>query len=361
MAHKRWVCLVLSIIWVLGASGALAEAATEPLGTAEMLAWRDGVWATLAAAQVINDPSATNDPDGSGIWLFEYEAAIMELTEPSLEGGAESVVEIELMTGAIACPRGIVVGDSLERVLSAYPNENPELAGDPGAAVLYADATDGWGWLIRRGQEVDSVAYTVIEASEDLDGHYRELTLLYLIEEGQVSAIRGSGFSSLVSQDELALTRIAIEEMAGAKAYTPSGAQTEEGQSNLAVEDLTFGGILFKDATPERMAAQLGTPTSDTVNDAAGVRTITYEGLLMEFLPADGAWQLAALLVSETELEGPKGLRPGDTLEEVRGLLGQGTLDGQLFYRCTGADGQEYVLACTFQDNTLIEYLVYRT
>lgn len=341
-----------------------AHAAPAPLSGPELLAWRDGLWAALLETPVVNDPAATNDPDGADTWLFAFGFGVAELTEPALDSDENPIASVEIDTSAVPCPRGLAVGDTLEAVLAAYPNENPALQGDGDYAALYlypaqADGDAAWGWLARQNRTVWSVVYTVSTPAPGMQGFRQEYSLAYIIDDGHVAGIRAEGFDTLLTDAESLANAEAVAVIAqgdGYEAALPaSGAAFSAG--DLTVMDMDFGAI-----APEDVQARLGDPLGDSTDALAGIRTITYPDLLLEFTQTADGWQLDAAAVSAGSKSGPRGLRIGDTRASVVAQFGDSEDDEEnmLFYTCEDAQGNRYALACQIAEGLVSEYILYR-
>ena len=354
---RRGILLLLCLSLMLG-QAALSEA--TPLSSEEMLSFRDWLYTKMQNSPVENDPQETYDPSVSETWLYAFSFGVAEVTGPTLDAEESSLVEVEIFTEEVACPRGIVVGDPLDKVLSSYLNENTQLAGNASYASLYGfegDAENGWGWLLRRSQTVEGVEYTASIPAAGMEGYRQDITLLYIITDGIVSGIRASGFDALVPEEESRADLAAVREIAQLNAYVPSESDLMIG---LSADDLQVNGISFVSASPEDCIAVLGTPMEDTMDSNQLVCTLTYADVLIESVQVEGTWKLAAILVSNGELSGPKGLHIGDTLESVKDRFGDGDAEDGLVYQCADEAGNLYALSCSFFGNALTEYLLYR-
>lgn len=359
MKQGRLSMLLVALVLI----GSVAHADPAALSAEELGAWRDSLWTAARGMTVENDPEGTNDPDMEDTWLYAFSFGVIVLSEPTLEAEANPIAEVELLTDEIACPRGLKVGDTLESVLAAYPNENPNLIGDSRYAALYTGAWDdtaGWGMVIRRNRTIEGVEYRVSQPAAGMDGFRQELAILYVLTEDVVSAIRIYGFDALIPAEESEANLAMAEAIAGSTSYVPAEA-TET--APLLAEDLSFGGVSFLGATPEGCIEAFGQPLEDRTEsmNMLTVRTLTYPGMLLEFVDADGAWRLEACLVSEGDLEGPRGLRIGDSLAAIIETFGPDeSEDDSVQYTASDAEGNRYALSCSFFEDSLIEYLLYR-
>lgn len=347
------ICLCLLAVPVLAAESA------APLSADELYAWRDSLWEAVRTQVAENDPDATNDPGTDDVWLFAYPLGMVTATAPTMDAPENPIVEVELLSPDMACPRGLRVGDKVDSVLAAYANDNPDLVGSARYAALYTQTGDdasGWGWLMRRNQSIDAVEYVVATPDTGMEGFAQELSVFYVISNGVVSAIRVGSFDSLNAMDEVLADMASILEIAADDSYSPVAEYA--GASPFFAADLNFSGIAFETATPDDVIAALGPPESDSTD--ASLRTLAYSHALAECIQEDGIWRLEALLVTDSDLAGPRGLRVGDTLQSVYDRLGFGDAEDALIFQCIGKNGETYALSCSFFDDVLTEYLVYR-
>lgn len=345
------VCLVL-----IATSAAAAEPGTPPT-CAELLSWRDTLWRQMREAPVENEPAETNDPGGADTWLYAFSFGMATLTSPALGGEENPVAEVELLTDAVAGPRGVRAGDTLETVLAAYPNENPALTGDAGYATLYLSQGEegaGWGWLIRRNRTVDAVQYVATAPAPGLEGFVQSLSVLYIIEDGLVSSIRVDGFEGLVAEADALADYAAVRGIAARREYTPEAIGEVR---PFAPEDLAFSGIDLRTAAPEDVAGAFGEPLEDASGDM--LRTMTYAHLLVEFEKTTDGWRIAALVATDPSVEGPRGLRVGDSMDAVFARFGIDADDDAAVYETKDETGA-FALSCIFFDDVLTEYVVYR-
>lgn len=339
-----------------------APAEPGPLSAAELLAWREDIWDLMTRMEPQNDPAATFDPEGEERFLFAYSFGTAEVLSPEVtEGAAEGLAEAEVVTKTVACPRGIAVGDSLERVLAAYPNENAALAGDRAYAALYtrgeAAGESGWGWVLRNGQAVECVQYAVACPAEGMEGYYLDLNLWYIMGGGRVTAIRATGFSDLITGEEAAANLEAARDIAGRADFVPDISTAQADGHPLSPEDMSFAGFALAEATRDDVIQALGEPLSEALDGTGYVSTLEYPGALVEFFEQEGRWRLRAILVTGDTLLGPRGIQIGDSTEQVAALFG-GAAEDRAVYACEDDAGRTYTLSCTFYRGTLMEYLV---
>jgi len=366
MRKTLW-CFLLLLLWAVPPA---ARAEGGPLTAAELYAWREDVYQAMLAAGAADEAGKAHDPEAD-TWLFSFPFGVADLTGPALYPEENLIAGVEVLTDALPCPRGVRVGDPYQAVLAAYANDNPSLAGDAAYAALYVradgelDEGSGFGWLLRRGQAVSCVQYAVALPARGLDGFRLDLNLRYIITEGRVSSIRADGFRELITDAESLANLTAILDIAAKGDFTPADAQ-EAALGPLTAADLTVWGLPVFTAS-EDLISRLGKPDLDEYNETDGVRTLVYEGALVECILQDGVWRVGAVLVNGGTLPGPRGVCVGDTLPSVlarfggdaSGLTLAGDGDRSLTYRCE-QDGVAFAFTCMFHGDTLVEYLLHR-
>lgn len=218
-------------------------------------------------------------------------------------------------------PRGIAVTDTLSDVLSAYPNDNPVLAGTMTGAVLYiSGALPGevaTGVVTRDGQDIKLVEQSVLQPTE---GGYLRLGLQYVIDSGLVVALRYFSGGVLTEQEaQDAMTAIAnLQEETSYFAY-----DTQDPQP-LQREDMSFAGLDFFDMTPDIAQSVLGDAVhEEKVKDSTGeeLRVMQWDGIEIAFVyGTDGQLKRAdRITVTGAGVEGPRGLRVGTPLTIAMG------------------------------------------
>ncbi|MEG0766075.1 MAG: hypothetical protein RR482_00020 [Clostridia bacterium] len=391
----RKYCMLLLVGLLIFPAVHAKAAPPAPLSMQELASWRNVLYTQLRDATPTNDPVDTYDPQAGDVYLFTFPFGTADVASPTFDTPGNPVLGIELLTDAFADPRGLRVGDSVQTVLAAYPNDNPSLTGDARYAALYAhDVQDkthtlAWGWLLREKDAVQSLQYDV--SVRQTDGTYLDVGLLYVIHDGQVSAIRLYGFDSAITEEEATANLHSVQEIAQRTSFTPGKISSVETATRFGLDDLLFSDLNFLTATPESIRALLGAPQEErTLKEGEQLFLMTYPDALFEFsLDAQNGARLRAVLVHMSTLLGPRGLRVGDTFGDVldrfyRAWSGEdgdqiplyGTLDtppfGFLTYEAGGditlryafphtdaGRTQTYVLHLSFQNQTLREYLLY--
>lgn len=360
--RKRRALALFLCLWMACMTGAFAQA-QAPLAADELLSWRDGLWSQLRTMQVVNNPEETMDEEGSGTWLFEYAFGMVAATADTMEAAENPIAEVEILTDEIAGPRGLWVGDAMVDVLAAFPNENPQLDGDAAYAALYTSQTggsaeNGWGWVLRRNEAVEGVEYVVTMPAEGMEGHRQELSLFFLVENGVVTSIRVTGFFSLVTAAENDANLETVKGIGAAHSYLPTE-NTATGPFDVG-DLMLAGGVTPAGMTADACIALLGTPALDETDEAGQVRTLMYQDMLVECGQEQGAWQVQAILVTGSGIEGPRGMRIGDSRRNVTSRFGETEAGDSVTYTYVDDSGATYGLACTFFEDVLTEYLLYQ-
>lgn len=337
---RRTIAQVLCLLFVSCGGGASAgeqppaqDALNQPapLTYAEILQWRDAVWAVTRGLPVRNNPLDTYDPNGKGTYLIQQENYTIESATPSLDVENNPIVSVTFNDVHAEGPRGTGLGMTLEEVLAAYQNNNPSLIGDMEFAALYVyDAQEradlpeaAWGLLMRNERGALSVEYAVSAPFAEADA-YTDIMVSYVITEGYVTDMRVADFGDSILQEELRENVDTVRSIAADVTYDPqAGMQPPLHAEMFQREDLIFSGLDFLMETAEDVRTLLGVPKSEamTSSEDGGVASllITYPGLEFEFAQADGQQpaQLRALQITDPNFAGPRGVRVGDTLTDV--------------------------------------------
>ena len=335
---KRLFCLLLSAMLLCCAAGAAlaADSGADPLTWAEVVAWARALEMEGRAQQPLNDPhdEMALSEDGYA-YIYDFGTLYFsspDLTEDTVLRGA--VVLGEEMEG----PRGTNTLMSAGQLLSAFYNENENLQGTREGALLYLSVNlpEGmwWGRVQRDGQWLETVQYTAHEQRED--GLYTDGGLVYTLQDNSVAAIRVFGLDAAVEASALeAEENLLLPELnASGYAMVPSSAVGAE-NAVFGEDDLSFMGLDVRFCTPEDAISVLGEPeANEEISDETGarMRVMSFDGCTLVFMkdPLAGAPQLVLLTIDGENLEGPRALRVGDSLNMAmqRFRSGEGELDG---------------------------------
>ena len=321
---KRILSLLLAFLLLTGA--ALAETVytlPETEESASLTYEEMEIYLAGLVKSALNDPDLSVSPGDFDAqhWLWAaFRGGILEIEEEQLT--EDSIVSYAELSAEQADPRGLRLGDSLRQILAVYPCDNPDLLGSYYDATLFVSGEKPEvcvGWLLRDGQRVMEVVYTVYHWQEDGVAH---LSIRFMLDQGVITGIL-IGPRTLYTEEE-ALEEIGdiadSQEITDYYAYI----QSEYGP-DLGVfqrEDLSFSGVDFLDLTAEDALAAFGPAAEDAwTQDSTGewLRILHWDGVSLilvydvnrQFIRVD------SLTVSADVLEGPRGVRVGDYLDTV--------------------------------------------
>ena len=389
---KKMLCVLLAVL--LCPVMALAEESLAgPLTYQELTSWAESYLARAKESVPVNDPANSLTPDG---YEFVYDFATLYADTPDMSADT-ALNAVVLTVDTENGPRGVNVENAMSEVLSAYYNENDMLQGTQDAAVLYTmdlmPASAAWGQVLRDGQRVQTIQYGVHEQLATGGEGYIDAGVIYTMMENRVTAVRVYGLNSRVSLQQVndvmyGLITLAKEEAYAQYPFSYNGLEL----TDFALEDLAFSGVDFLSLTPETAAQVLGQPSSDTWmedGDNGFTRMQTYDGFEVTYIydKNKANCQVYMLLITKDGLEGPRGVRCGDTFTSVynrfRNGMGEYGDDGvemlygengvgsygkatygddasaRLRYAFDLADGRNVVLQLDFTVMTLSEIILF--
>lgn len=315
---KKLMAMALCCLMLLG-SAAMAETLTEE--SANLTYEELQMYMTQLGAQALaeGDVSIVSSADGPTLAVTQVgnlTIADEQLTQTTAVVGAQ-------LAAGVSCPRGLTVGSSLEDVLAAYPNDNPDLLGTYYDAALFVsgekpEATAGW--VLRDGQRVTDVTYVVFHWTQE---DVIRCGVTYSLDQGEVTDIEIFGMDSVVPEED-ALVELQdvgmMQENSEYFAYPQSDLGTDIAMFER--EDLSFAGLDLLDLTPESAIEALGeAPVDDWTEDSTGewLRLREWEDATALFVySADKKFlRLDTLTLEGEALEGPRGVRVGDYMDSV--------------------------------------------
>lgn len=274
------------------------------------------------------ESSATSEDSGVTTVKFaggaEVYIADEELTETSAVLGARlNAMQEDL--------RGIHLGDTLEDVLSVYPNDNPNLAGSRFDAALYVndqrpEATVGY--LLRLGQPVTEVTHLVFSWEDE--GVVR-CGVTYQFEQDIVTGISIFGLGSLVPEAD-ALEEISnVAQIQEIRDFTPFPTSLQgESLNPFEESDLAFNGLDFLQLTNESAESALGeAPVDEWMEDGEGflrVRQWDEASVIFVYDAQKNFVGVDTLTVVSENIEGPRGVHVGDGMESVMNRFHRGEI-----------------------------------
>ena len=373
---KKILPILIMLFLCLSAAAASAEqpAFTFTEAYEYAMALLEAAESEEGAAAVTEQDGLTRLTAGGAEFVYEKGEEYLDLKSVTLLSGTEDA-------------RGIAAGfsgwesdnaASSSQVLAAYPNGNARLEGTFGAALIYLEPDGGetlYGLCSRDGQRILSLEYgfdggegTALVRYSFLDDALEDITYYF----GDAAAAQAPGADVL-------------EPLRDEKAYFAyyTGAEDEVMEA-FAREDMLLKGMDILSLTEDDMRNAFGEPLR--MNESSGQTQIVWDGLTATFIAAEGEEpRLAAVLVSGGALEGPRGVRVGDTLVSVlrrfrndesvpseRGTLlygdGESAPYGLITFGpdtatvtyCAVTDEGSFSFYCNFEDFTLVDFLIAR-
>lgn len=311
---KRIITLALTFVLLFSLAAKAQQEAPQPLTLAEIEQFN----AELLARAIREDLTPV---PAEGGFLARGESYELLLSSEDLSGDSV-VLSAALVRGghgeeALPGPRGLRLETPAEEALTLFPNDNPFLAGTPDSAALYVagelPAAVHLGFLLREGQKLTLAEYGVLyQADEGVSRAGVQLTF----EQGLLSAVRSYVSAGSMGQEEARETLDALRALQEETAYIAYGSQ--EG-TRLTREDLVLAGLDFVDLTRETALNALGAAANEETADNGGGSLVTMQwpGVEAVFIVEGGNEKAQRLTVREGLLEGPRGLRIGDSLAQA--------------------------------------------
>lgn len=367
------------------------------LSETELNAWLSKALIRSAGETPMNAPIGEEALTEDG-YAFIYSFATFYYDKPILDD--QSVLRaVALTDDAYASPRGLKVGGDAAGLISSFGWQNPMLLGDGSFAAFYKldslPEAAYWSWARQEGGKLLSVQCAIHVRLPN--GLYTDAGILYAIENNVITAVTIYGLNHGVTEADVrgnlnavtavqaAITGDSVEEAPAAVGYTVKN-EAEPFQA----EDLAFSGVTYPALNEADAVPLFGKALKeDRVKDDTGAWLLTTqrEGLTLSYtLHEDGSSTLDTLSVSG-QLEGPRGVRVGMTVEEALKLFysdGAGTVlggasvlygDGDsaptglmerdesggtvLRYRTATEAGSVITLHLSFENDHLKEWMVY--
>jgi len=332
---KKLLALLLALLMLCAC--ALGETADEYVGDPEAeenaFLTKEEIDMYLAAlagdALALGVESTATSPD-SGVTtvVFAGGAEVYIADEELAETSAVLGARLNAMQEDL---RGIHLGDTLEDVLSVYPNDNPDLAGSRFDAALYVndrrpEATVGY--LLREGQQVTEVTHLVF-AWED-EGVVR-CGVTYRFQQDVVVGIEIFGMGGLVPEAD-ALEEISnVAQIQESREFVPFPVSAQgESLNPFEESDLAFAGIDFPALTNESAESALGeAPVDEWMEDGESflrIRQWDEASVIFLYDAQKNFVGVDTLTVVGESIEGPRGVRIGDSMENVMNRFHRGEI-----------------------------------
>lgn len=305
---KRWalttLCVLLMMMFPCFAGAEFdAQTAQE---------WLTQFCAELTSLPQKNDVMATADPARAGEYLLEYDFGTVTATQyPALSAG--DILRIELTGNSVKDCRGLRVGQTLEELLSG--REIP-VSETPLYVLSTQEAGLGLSWAYVGESGIYGVEY-ITYGGDGLD--MKEYTLTYVIKEGAISAIY---MQIAESTEAAALEAMRTAEEIAARQMGMVLAK-ENAQNAFSQEDMTISGKRVIGAPVEELIALIGEPQEIQALPGGGGRMLIYPLCASElmFEEMTGVETLRAFTCAAQEIEGPRGVRVGMTVQEAASLF----------------------------------------
>ena len=329
------MCLMLTLS--VGDLSLAEENTASVLTYDELMGWVDDYLALTEVREPVNAPIDQEDLTEDG-YAFVYDFGTLYFDEPKMDKGALNA--LSLYDAGQTGLRGVSLDAELKDLLEAFYNENPQLVGDEDFATLYcvndlpSDAS--WGWVQRNGQQVAVVQYAIHAqpASGDAEG-YTDCGLVYTLQENTVVSIKAYGLNRYISQEQVENNLGAVKQIQEKDVYhmfPTSRVGTD--LTPFGQEDLVFSGLNFLSATPEEAIELMGNVVDDVwMEDGENyLRTLYFSNAYLTFAYNSDKTlsHLDFLTIDAPNLEGPRGVRIGESLSSVimRFRHSEGDFDG---------------------------------
>lgn len=313
---KLMACLLLLALVMSAALGESMVEEAAKLTYEELQIYLAGLGRDARESAEVQVLPAQEGPAG-----VTFPGGVLKISDEAL--GDTTLVLSAVLNAEQPCPRGIRIGDSLSSLLSVYPNDNPHLFGTYYDAALYVAGSKPEmtaGWVLRDGQRVTEVTHCVYAWRAD---GVIVCGVKYLVEADVVCAIEVFGMEELTEEAEAQVQIDEVVEMQEMQEYF-AYPKSEIG-SELAIfsrEDLSFAGMDFLDLTAEAAAEALGSAQVDQwTQDSTGeyLRVKQWEDISILFVYDENKQFLRvdSLTVNGDGIEGPRGVRVDDRMEDV--------------------------------------------
>lgn len=311
----RILCLILTLVLAMPVAFA-GQPQPAPLTMEELNAWTAQLLEqALTDKLTVAQTAAGFEAQGEGYTLY--------LSHNDLS--ADSVLLGALLAGntehsPVTGLRETYVGQDVQQVLAAYPNDNPHLAGTEDAAVLYISGSlptpVATGVVRRAGQTilvVEHELYYLTDSGVDRAG------VQYTVDNGGIVAIR---YYAAAEAQPLADAEAALKALADLQERNDYFAFDTANPDPLQAEDLVMAGLHFAGLTMDTASAVLGKPTHvETVEDTEGqIITAQWDGVEIAFVKGEQGEYAHRMTLTGVH-EGPRGIRIGEALAVVLSRL----------------------------------------
>ena len=401
---KKFLSMIIALCMLAACGIAMAEG-PDPLTAGELEAWANGLKAIALEDEPQNDPEDESSETEDG-YLFQYSYAALygdqtEMTADTrllavvVNDSGEDEENPEGEAGVQSGPRGIGLAMSPAEIIGLFPNDNPEQAGDRTGAILYlreqADGSAVYGRVDRDGQRISTITYGEFVPQDD---GFRLATLQCFFADSLMYEMRAECFDTeadmpLLTREDRDDIIADLKALDGKDEYIAVKTSRDGTElTEFSADDLSFSGLHFTEIAPEDLP---GYPEEDMMDDDNGPYILLldeadYEAVFRCDSEAGENMRIVSFTIKSENLEGPRGVRIGDTLHEdiqrfrfenrdtdgtdeilygdvnsVNRGVAQYSVDGEstLRYTTETEDGTQVVLLLRYTLNILDEIMIY--
>ena len=316
---RKALCL-LAVLCIALSGVAAAEGSPEAVTAAELESLLAGLREQTASAEPLNNPAEEAARTEDGIrFRFDVADIYAESGELTPDTPVNTVVFRD-SEGEVF--RGTGIDTQWMDLLSAFPLDNPQLAGTRDRAVLYLRENAGgaflYGFVLRDGQRLTAAEYG--EVRQEGNG-YRSLSVTYTLLNGLVTDIRVDGLNPgapLMDSAQAEETLADLRMLAGTDDYRM--VRTSRVGTELTVfgpEDLAFGGIRYVELTPDALP---GEPERELIDNEDGTWLLRCDGDGYEAVfscdETGGNVGILSYTILDAAAEGPRCVRLGDLMSD---------------------------------------------
>ncbi|NMD38660.1 MAG: hypothetical protein GYA87_08290 [Christensenellaceae bacterium] len=342
---KYFRFLIINVLIALAVFNvAFAEGDTDNVpGGVEIREWVQLMDSNARKTAPLNAPITEENKTEFG-YEYQYSFATLYYSKPVLDEA--QLLAVQVIDSKIPDPRGVLCFDSYITLLEKYPNDNPLLYGDYDMATLYVQNQMPdrayWGSLMRNGQNITTIEYTIHETMPD--NTYSDIKLSFNIEDNKVYSYGVFGLEEIVSLAEVEAGLQQVQKVMELKSYHGYFSSVDGTQLDMFVrEDLYFSGIDFVELTPNDAIAKLGEPDTDNTmknDDGKWYRTLNWSGVEITFLFDENQKFIRCdkITINDTNMEASRGIKVGDAFPSVFSKFrsGEGVLSDNMVEQLYG-------------------------
>ncbi len=292
----------------------VGETPTGPLTAEEIGNVADQMKTMALIMSPLNDPTGEDALSEDG-YAFAYVFGTLYADRPEMtpETGITAAL---VMDSVISLPRGLTISMSTNELMACIPCDNPEMAGSYDAALLYLEGVPdrfSYGLVRRDGQRLQAVEYGVYDIERQL-----RLSLTCLMSGDGINAVRVDGLQTACDAEAAALL---WEELTGLRAHSwytrvPVSSNGTD-LTPFSEEDLSFLSLTYLTVKPEHFTGEIEDLLMEDGEDT-WLRRVDGDGYEAVFqCDSEGRHaQLLSFTLLSDDLEGPRGVRLGDSFTE---------------------------------------------